>query len=62
MRRKKIEQYKESSERLKAEKTREAAMEQNKKDEMRRAEEMRRLEVERADFEKQRKIEEQVRN
>lgn len=60
MRRKKIETYKETSERLKLEKSQQAQAEANRKEELRRAEEMRRLEQENIEKEKMRKQAEQV--
>ena len=60
LRRKKIETYKETSERLRMEKSQQAQAEANRKEEQRRAEEMRRLEIENAEKEKLRKQAEQV--
>ncbi|VDK30957.1 unnamed protein product [Gongylonema pulchrum] len=59
LRRKKIESYKETSERQKLEKTQQAQAEANRKEEQRRAEEMRRLEQENIEKEKLRKLAEQ---
>ncbi|VDK46888.1 unnamed protein product [Anisakis simplex] len=59
LRRKKIESYKETSERLKLEKTQQAQAEANRREELKRAEEMRRLELENIEKEKMRKLAEQ---
>uniref|UniRef100_A0A915Q053 Eukaryotic translation initiation factor 3 subunit A n=1 Tax=Setaria digitata TaxID=48799 RepID=A0A915Q053_9BILA len=59
LRRKKIESYKETSERQKLEKCQQAQAEANRKEEQRRAEEMRRLEQENIEKEKLRKLAEQ---
>ncbi|VDK85826.1 unnamed protein product, partial [Onchocerca ochengi] len=59
LRRKKIESYKETSERQKMEKCQQAQAEANRKEEQRRAEEMRRLEQENIEKEKLRKLAEQ---
>ncbi|VDM49542.1 unnamed protein product [Toxocara canis] len=59
LRRKKIENYKETSERLKLEKSQQAQAEANRREEQRRAEEMRRLELENIEKEKMRKLAEQ---
>uniref|UniRef100_A0A914ZX12 Eukaryotic translation initiation factor 3 subunit A n=2 Tax=Ascarididae TaxID=6250 RepID=A0A914ZX12_PARUN len=59
LRRKKIENYKETSERLKLEKSQQALAEANRREEQRRAEEMRRLELENIEKEKMRKQAEQ---
>ncbi|VDM97595.1 unnamed protein product [Thelazia callipaeda] len=59
LRRKKIESYKETSERQKLEKCQQAQAEANRKEEQRRAEEMRRLEQENIEKEKMRKLAEQ---
>uniref|UniRef100_A0A0R3S108 Eukaryotic translation initiation factor 3 subunit A n=1 Tax=Elaeophora elaphi TaxID=1147741 RepID=A0A0R3S108_9BILA len=59
LRRKKIESYKETSERQKLEKCQQAQAEANRKEEQRRAEEMRRLEQENIEKEKLRRIAEQ---
>ncbi|MFH4979304.1 hypothetical protein AB6A40_006013 [Gnathostoma spinigerum] len=59
MRRKKIEMYKETSERLKMEKSQQAKAEAEKKEEQRRAEEMKRLEQENIEKERMRKQAEQ---
>lgn len=59
LRRKKIESYKETSERQKLEKCQQAQAEANRKEEQRRAEEMRRLEQENIEKEKLRRLAEQ---
>lgn len=59
-RRRKIESYKETSERVKAERTQQVQAELQKREEARRAEEMKRLELENLESEKRRKQAEQV--
>lgn len=60
LRRKKIENYKETSERMRLEKSQKAQLEAMMREEQKRAEEMRRLEMENAEKERLRKIAEQV--